>query len=248
MESVAKTAAKVVLKVGMNTIVPGSGSLIDFGEAAICLIDGDFIGASVNIVSGALDLITLGIWGVAKDAVKAGGKEAAVQATKQTAKQATKKIGQETAKKIAQEKLVGVAKKGAVDFAISSSKSATKKIGRDLAKDLARNMVGDTADEFMKSFAKVTHQSIMKESIRGGISSGGKDIFTSVFSSGLEETLTGAVQMASKTTAKQAFTSTSAKIALESLATSSFSSAARDVEVLKKVGTATLYSLNYIKK
>lgn len=229
MDWIAPLAGKVALKVGMNAVVPCSGTIVDIVEAGYCLYNGDLFGAGVNITSAAVDFFTFGFWGAAKDAAKAGGKEAAVQATKQAVKQTfTQEIGKDAGMTIA-------------------FNAAKKKAGRDLAKYLAAGGVSETTEEVFKSLTKVTGESVIKESFRGGIASGGKDILKSALSSGLEETFTGTLQIAAKTTARQAFIPSAVQTTVESVVASTLSSAASDIDLLKNAGTITMMSLNCLK-
>ena len=94
-----KTAAKIAGKVALNCVAPGSGAIMDFGEAAYDFYNGDIIGGSINIVSGVADVVSFGVVGSVKEAMKESTKKAVVDTAKteakSAAKKATKKVGQE---------------------------------------------------------------------------------------------------------------------------------------------------------
>lgn len=109
MDYVAYEGAKLLvtsgLKMGLNALLPGSGSLIEFGLAAGCFCKGDVSGGALYIVSGIGDLYTLGLVGRIKDAMGTRAKESVIQLARETArsgsKEVSKKVGQQVGKEFA---------------------------------------------------------------------------------------------------------------------------------------------------
>jgi len=109
MDYVAYEGAKLLvtsgLKMGLNALLPGSSSLIEFGLAAGCFCKGDVSGGALYIVSGIGDLYTLGLMGGIKQAMGTRAKESVIQFARESArsgsKEVSKKVGQQVGKELA---------------------------------------------------------------------------------------------------------------------------------------------------
>ncbi|KAJ7370265.1 hypothetical protein OS493_033611 [Desmophyllum pertusum] len=119
--------ATVGAKFACNAVLPGSGAAVDFFLAGKCLYNGDKTGAAINTVSGIADLVSFGLAGCIKDAMKGGAKTAATETAKQTAKsaskEATKNVGEELSKQLATGVIEGSAKSAAVEATKVAAKS-----------------------------------------------------------------------------------------------------------------------------
>ena len=100
----AKLGGKILLKTGMNFVLPGSGAAVDFFEAANDYRNGNKIGFAINVVSGISDIATLGIASSVKGPVKTSTKDGLVAAAKKrTASEGGKKVGKELSKELAKD-------------------------------------------------------------------------------------------------------------------------------------------------
>ena len=85
------------MKRGMNTVLPGSGSIIDFDEGLYNISEGEYASGLINIGFGVLELATLGVFGVAKAVAKDAGV-VATEATKAATSEATEEVAKEAFK------------------------------------------------------------------------------------------------------------------------------------------------------
>lgn len=100
----AKLGGKILLKTGMNFVLPGSGAAVDFFEAANDYRNGNKIGFAINVVSGISDIATLGIASSVKGPVKTSTKDGLVAAAKKRgASEGGKKVGKELSKELAKD-------------------------------------------------------------------------------------------------------------------------------------------------
>ena len=159
--------AKIGVKMALNACVPGSGSLIEFGHAwKNFYYDGDVLGAVINTISGAADLVTLGLASTAKEAMRESAKAAVVQSAKDSAKaagkEATRKVGQDLAKQMAMgTTTVGrdAAIKTAKAAAALAYKEATRKVGQQVGKEIAKGVTTVAAEEV---FTKMTFNKLLQ--------------------------------------------------------------------------------------
>lgn len=180
--------AKLVVKVGLNVAMPGSGSAVDFAEAAKNFYDGHYLDALISTASGISDILTLGMSGAAKDLAKETGKEAVAQAAKENAqiaaKEASKKVGEDLAKNLATGTITSSGKAAAIKAAkasaASAAKEATKKVGKQVGKDLAKGVVNDAIEKVFYDGTKSTFQNLVTSVPLSAISSGGTNIFKTI--------------------------------------------------------------------
>ena len=173
--------AKIGGKVALNACLPGLGSTIDFVEAATCFYKGDYYGGMISSASGVADLVTLGLVGAAKEAMKESAKGAVVQSAKDTAKSvakgASRKVGQDLGKQIA----MG-ATKGGKDAAIkitkvvaeSVSKQVTVKVGQQVGKELAKGVTTEAVEEVLQVGTKMTVKKVVQTTVFVAVSGGGR--------------------------------------------------------------------------
>ena len=173
---------KIVVKIGLNFWVPGSGVAVDLAEAAVCCCNGDKTGAIISLVSGAFSFSPFSLEDVIKGAVKSTAKEAVVQTAKETAKsagkEATKKVGQDLAKKVAMGTIKGgkdAAIKTAKAAAHYASKEAARKVGQQVGKEIAEGAIISAAEEAMNEGTKYTLKKFLLDTTLSGISSGGHE-------------------------------------------------------------------------
>ena len=153
---------KIVAKVAMNTVVPGSGALVEFAEAAKDFYYGNVTGGIVNSLSGVADLVTFGLSGVAKDAMKEGAKGAVIQTAKETAKtvgkEGSKKVGQQVGKELAQgvlnEAVGEVFSKGTKNTAQSMATFAFLSALSSGRVDVFKTMSGDLGEQLLTPVVK----------------------------------------------------------------------------------------------
>lgn len=176
VESIAETGAKVAVKVGLNVLVPGLGTAVDFYEAAKDFNNEEYLSAAMNFVSGVVDLFLLGLWSGSKDLAKGFGKSAAINAAKTEATVVTKDLSKEAGKKI------------------------KKEIGKKLSKELAKGMLDETVEHVMYGLTKRNITDIiLKGSFEGIVEGGGMDVIKkAIFTNILNDTLEEAVKAAPK--------------------------------------------------
>ena len=74
-ESYIMRGGKLILKISMGLIIPGSGAAVDFIEGGYALYKGDYSNCGLSFATGAIDILTFGATSFAKNAVKEGSKE-----------------------------------------------------------------------------------------------------------------------------------------------------------------------------
>ena len=195
---------KVGVKIGLNTFVlPGSSSVVDFTEALICFKNGDNFGGVINTISGVADIVTCGMVGATKEAMSNSAKGGVVKAAKETAKKAgkkaTKKVGQELSRQLAMGTINGgkdAAILTAKETAREASKAATTKVGQQVAKDIARGLVPDVVEDVWRAGTKITLKKIGEDTWLAFVSSGGNQIFETIFEHVGEKVVTSGMENA----------------------------------------------------
>ena len=153
---------KILAKALLNTAAPGSGAAVEFAAAAMDLYYGNVTGGILNSLSGVADLVTLGMSGVAKDAMKEGAKGAVIQTAKETAKtvgkEGRKKVGQQVGKELAQgvlnEAVGEVFSKGTKNTAKSMATFAFLSALSSGRVDVFKTMSGDLGEEWLTSIVQ----------------------------------------------------------------------------------------------
>lgn len=179
---------KLGLKMALNASLPGSGSAVDFAEAVKCFYYGDVYGGMINGFSGAMDIVSLGLVGATKEAMKESAKGAVVQSAKHTAKSAAKeasrKVGQDLGKQLAMGTIKGgkdAAVEMAKQIAKSASKEATRKVGQQIAKELSKGVISSVVEEVWSEGTKMTYQTFLQKTWLSAFSSGGQQVGKTVF-------------------------------------------------------------------
>lgn len=121
-----RTTLRIVLRMGMNYVQPGSAAVWDFTEAATDLINGNIVGGAINIVSGVSEIVTLGIASEVKEAVWGGAKKGVVDAAKNEAKSTVKK-----------------------ELSKTAAKEVRKQVGNKYGKEMAKGVISMATDEVM---------------------------------------------------------------------------------------------------
>lgn len=131
-----KLGGKILLKTGMNIVLPGSGAAVDFFEAVNDYRNGNKIGFAINVVSGISDIATLGIASSVMEPVETSTKDGLVAAAKKkAASEGGKKVGKELKKEIAK----GVVPEAASEVMSQSGKFAFPKIPEILGMQILSN-------------------------------------------------------------------------------------------------------------
>ena len=179
----AKLGATVAAKMALNAVLPGASAVVDFGQAAYDLSQGDTLGAAINTVSGVAELVTFGFAGAVKEAIKGGAKTAVVSTAKETAKQAekaaTRKVGREFGKRLAAGMVSG-SKEAAIQSvkqtAKAAGKEATKTAGKMVSKEVAKGVVNEAVEEVLRQGTKITLERLGHSTVKTIISSGGRQV------------------------------------------------------------------------
>ena len=66
---------KVVMKVTINTVVPGASSVVDFVETGACFHNKDYIGGCISTAFGIANIMSAGIFSAGKEAAQTAAKE-----------------------------------------------------------------------------------------------------------------------------------------------------------------------------
>lgn len=161
----AKFGGKIILRTGMNIVVPGSGAALDFFEAVNDYRNGNKIGCAINIVSGIADIATLGIASGVKETVETSAKNSAVAVARtKAASEGGKKVGKELGKEISK----GLVPEAASEVMFQSQKFTFSKLPeiavtqffsngfttKDFFLTTSEYVSAKTAEEFLAGFAK----------------------------------------------------------------------------------------------
>ena len=195
------TLAKIGAKIALNACLPGLGSAIDFAEAGRCFYDGNVIGGLISGASGCANLVTLGLMGATKEAMKESAKGAVVQSAKDTAKSAakaaSKKVGQDLAKQLAMGATKGgkdAAVKMAKALAESASKEATREVGQAVAKELAKGVTTNAVEHVIHEGTKMTVNNLLQSAGLAAVSSGGRQVSKTILEDLLEKLISEALK------------------------------------------------------
>ena len=245
-----KLGAKIGGKMALNACLPGLGSTIDFAEAAKCFYDGDVCGGLISAGSGVVDLITLGLVGATKEAMKESTKGAVVQSAKDTTKsaatEASRKVGQELGKQFAMGATKGgkdAATKMAKVLMESTSKEATRKVGQEVGKELAKGVTTEAVEEVVQAGTKMTVNKFLQDCVQraasglAAVSSGGRQLWKTTLEDVGEKLMFEALKQNPKEIAFQ-LTKTTAEKGVNVLAKSACKEASRKVcqQVVKDLG------------
>lgn len=179
----AKLGATVGAKMLVNAVVPGASAVADFAQAAYDLSQGNIAGAAINTLSGVGEIVTCGVAGGIKDAMKGRAKRAVASTAKETAKQAkkaaTKKVGQEFGKRLATGMVQG-SKEAAIQSTKQTAKAvgkeATKTVGKMASKEIAKGLCNKVVKEVYRQGAKMTVERLGHNTVIAIISSGGRQL------------------------------------------------------------------------
>lgn len=119
-------------KILLNVALPGSGSLVDFGEACYCAYNGDNVGCAISIISGMADLVTLGLASSTKEAMKKTARESVAQFAKETMKSSSKETSKMFGKQVSKELAKGVASQATKEVWHESTKMTLKSLSQDI--------------------------------------------------------------------------------------------------------------------
>lgn len=202
---------KTHTKVMLNIAIPGSGAIVDFGEAAKDLYSGDRVSCVLNILSGCAEIATAGIYGTVKEAVQGGAKKAVVDAAKKTAakettKAATKeignKLGQEISKGLLSEAAEEAMRKGAKETAQSTLLNflMANPLDKDIFKEVLESLFADGTEkvfvELTKGGSKNFCPVLMEIATKGAKEELQKHLSTLLAAEGLAESLKSLVKNA----------------------------------------------------
>ena len=119
-------------KVLLNVALPGTGSLVDFGEACYCAYNGDNVGCAISIISGMVDLVTLGLASSTKEAMKKTARESVAQFAKEAMKSSSKETSKTFGKQVSKELAKGVASQATKEVWHESTKMTLKSLSQDI--------------------------------------------------------------------------------------------------------------------
>jgi len=120
-------------KIALNVALPGSGSLVDFGEACYCAYNGDNVGCTISIISGLSDLVTLGLASYTKEAMKKTARESVAQFAKETMKSTSKETSKKAfGKQVGKELAKGVTSQATKEVWHESTKMTFKSLSQDI--------------------------------------------------------------------------------------------------------------------
>ena len=119
-------------KIALNVALPGSGSLVDFGEACYCAYNGDKVGCGISIISGLSNLVTLGFASSTKEAMKKTARESVAQFAKETMKSSSKETSKTFGKQVGKELAKGVASQATKEVWHESTKMTLKSLSQDI--------------------------------------------------------------------------------------------------------------------
>jgi hypothetical protein len=150
--------AKVGSKVLMNTIVPGSGSIVDLCDSVACYSRGDIVGGTLSLGFGLMGFIPFvgGTISGAGDIFK-GSVDTARETGKLAAKAMTKELGKQVGKQIAQGANKAIIVEGA--------KTASQLFGPQIYQEAASQAFKQTQKTLLKEAAIKTIQEAGKVTI-----------------------------------------------------------------------------------
>ena len=162
----SKLTGEIAAKLLLNTVKPGLGSVVDFALAVRDYRDGNYAGAGVNAVSGALEIGTPGMSSAWKGFAQESGKKALIGAAKEKAKTDGKKlVGKQVAKSLAE---------GGIEQTVNEVFSAnTKATLNNMAKSAALSSISSGGRDVGKTVFEDTLQylseSALEHVLEGGV-------------------------------------------------------------------------------
>lgn len=179
-EAVAKFAAKTAARVVV-------GPVVDLGEAAHAVYNGEYTSAAISLASAGISVATGGASNVvqtAKSVVSAGVKEVAKtqgkELVREVVKSEVKNFTKNEAKELGKKAIEATAKVTVREVLGARGKSAAvtllKEAGKEQAKSAVRGLVEEAVSEFLKEVGQTFSKQKMKELLLDYARQRGKDI------------------------------------------------------------------------